>query len=151
MSKQIYVVGAAILNENHQILASKRADDRILGTLWEFPGGKIEPGETPEQALTRELREEFNDQITVGPAVGPTSVYEYDFGTVHLTVFYARLESHHFDLVAHSELRWCNQAELGELTWAGADAPIAKLVSQANLKEISFWVLINTRISTMGS
>ena len=138
MSKQIYVVGAAILNENHQILASKRADDRILGTLWEFPGGKIEPGETPEQALTRELREEFNDQITVGPAVGPTSVYEYDFGTVHLTVFYARLESHHFDLVAHSELRWCNQAELGELTLAGADAPIAKLVSQANLKEISF-------------
>ena len=138
MTKQIHVVGAAILNAQGQVLASKRADDRILGTLWEFPGGKIEAGETSQAALVRELQEEFNDQITVGSAVGPTSVFEYDFGTVHLTVFYARLESHHFDLIAHSELRWCDQAELMTLNWAGADAPLAQQVAQADLKGLTF-------------
>lgn len=51
MTKKIYVVGAAILNEQHQILASKRSDDRILGALWEFPGGKIEPGEDSPNSL----------------------------------------------------------------------------------------------------
>ena len=65
MVKQINVVGAAILNDDNQILASKRNDDRILGTLWEFPGGKINMGETPEEALKRELLEEFNDVIQV--------------------------------------------------------------------------------------
>lgn len=51
MTKKIYVVGAAILNEQHQILASKRSDDRILGALWEFPGGKIEPGRGSSNSL----------------------------------------------------------------------------------------------------
>ena len=55
MVKQINVVGAAILNDDNQILASKRNDNRILGTLWEFPGGKINMGETTEEDRTREL------------------------------------------------------------------------------------------------
>ena len=91
MTKQINVVGAAILNKDNQVLASKRDDNRILGTLWEFPGGKINPGESPQNALKRELFEEFNDEIKVGNKVGPTSTHCYDFGEVHLTVYFAKM------------------------------------------------------------
>ena len=86
--KDIYVVGAAIIKDN-QILCTKRATDRILGDLWEFPGGKIELDEAPEAALVRELKEELGADILVGPAV-VTDVHQYDFGNVHLTVYYAQ-------------------------------------------------------------
>ncbi|GAX00764.1 (deoxy)nucleoside triphosphate pyrophosphohydrolase [Secundilactobacillus silagei] len=137
MKKQINVVGAAFV-ENGKILATKRNDDRVLGTLWEFPGGKIEPHETPEQALQRELTEEFNDEIIVGPRVTETSSHEYDFGVVNLTVYYAKFLTHHFDLVAHSKVEWLNQDELGQLSWAEADQKAVKIVSKADLTQVKF-------------
>lgn len=136
MVKQINVVGAAILNDDNQILASKRDDNRILGTLWEFPGGKINIGETPEEALKRELLEEFNDEIKVGPQVSSTSIYHYDFGEVYLNIYFARLMTHHFNLVAHSKLEWCDQKELLKLNWADADLPIVKHISNMDLKKV---------------
>ncbi|HJF47052.1 MAG TPA: (deoxy)nucleoside triphosphate pyrophosphohydrolase [Limosilactobacillus oris] len=138
MTKVINVVGAAILNENYQVLTTKRNDNRVLGTLWEFPGGKIESGERAQDALKRELQEEFNDQIEVGPLAAPVSVHQYDFGEIHLAVYYAKMDTHNFDLVAHSKVKWCRQAELMQLHWAAADLPIATQISQANLREIVF-------------
>ena len=134
MTKVINVVGAAILNENYQVLTTKRNDNRVLSTLWEFPGGKIESGERAQDALKRELQEEFNDQIEVGHLAAPVSVHQYDFGEIHLAVYYAKMDTHNFELVAHSKVKWGLQAELMQLHWAAADLPIATHSSQANLR-----------------
>lgn len=109
--KQIHVVGAALI-ENGKVLATKRNEDRILGSLWEFPGGKIEPGETPEQALKREIEEEFSDEITVGIKVGETSSITYDFGTVNLSIYLAKFNTHNFHLIAHSDIQWIQKDDL---------------------------------------
>lgn len=84
--KIINVVGAAILKDN-KILVSKRKEDKILGNLWEFPGGKVEIGETPQMALKREIREEFHDEVIIGKQIGEAVNFTYQFGTVNLTVF----------------------------------------------------------------
>ena len=130
--KQIHVVGAALI-ENGKVLATKRNEDRILGSLWEFPGGKIEPGETPEQALKREIEEEFSDEITVGIKVGETSSITYDFGTVNLSIYLAKINTHNFHLIAHSDIQWIQKDDLEKMNWADAD----KLAVQA-LKKIDF-------------
>lgn len=137
MSKQIQVVGAAILNDQNQILATQRADARVLGQQWEFPGGKIKAGETPEQALARELEEEFSVQAQVGPAVGPTFKHEYDFWTVNLTVYYVRLASEDLRLMAHGKVVWCEQTQLGKLDWAATDRQIAELIEQEDLTQLA--------------
>lgn len=136
MKKQINVVGAVLL-ENGRILATKRNDDRILGTLWEFPGGKIEVGETPQQALIREMSEEFDDQIVVGDKVTNSS-FEYDFGVINLTAYYAKFLTHNFDLIAHSKVEWVTQEQLSELQWAGADKGIVETLKLADLSKVNF-------------
>ena len=136
MKKQITVVGAVLL-EDGKILATKRNDDRILGTLWEFPGGKVEVGETPQQALVRELVEEFDDEITVGAKVA-TSSHEYDFGVVNLTAYYAKFLTHNFDLIAHSKVEWITQDQLATLKWADADQAIADALKTAVLSKVTF-------------
>lgn len=134
--KDIYVVGAAIIKDN-QILCTKRATDRILGDLWEFPGGKIEPDEAPEAALVRELKEELGADILVGPAVA-TDVHQYDFGNVHLTVYYAQFTKESFGLVAHSQMKWCRQSELDQLTWAPADVAAMQAIQKQDLSQLTF-------------
>ena len=135
--KNIYVVGAALI-EDGKLLVTKRNSDRILGDLWEFPGGKIEQGELPQESLKRELKEEFNDEIIVGEKVTETASYEYEFGTVHLTVYYAKFLSKNFDLIAHSEVKWIDPAEVSKLTWAPADIPAAKVISKTDLNGVKF-------------
>ena len=132
--KTIKVV-AAIIIHNGSVFATQRGYGEFKDG-WEFPGGKINMGETPEEALKRELLEEFNDEIKVGHQVSSTSIYHYDFGEVHLTVYFARLMTHHFNLVAHSKLEWCDQKELLKLNWANADLPIAKYISSMDLKKV---------------
>lgn len=93
-----------------------------LAGAWEFPGGKIEQGESPQDALAREMREELLCIVTIGELV-ETTTYEYDFGVVTLTTFYATLAEGEPKLTEHSEIRWIPVADLESVEWAPADVP----------------------------
>ncbi|MDB6249613.1 (deoxy)nucleoside triphosphate pyrophosphohydrolase [Lactobacillus amylovorus] len=137
--KIIKVAGVAIIDQDkNKVLAGKRNADRLVGGMWEFPGGKIEKGETPQEAAKRELKEEFHDEVQIGSQLGETVSYEYDFGIVKLTVFFAKLLTNNFDLVAHSEVEWLSADEVQKLNWAPADAPLVKELARTNFRDIKF-------------
>ena len=137
--KIIKVAGVAIIDQDkNKVLAGKRNADRLVGGMWEFPGGKIEKGEKPQEAAKRELKEEFHDEVQIGPQLDETVSYEYDFGIVKLTVFFAKLLTNNFDLVAHSEVEWLSADEVQKLNWAPADAPLVKELARTNFRDIKF-------------
>ncbi|MFT4413744.1 (deoxy)nucleoside triphosphate pyrophosphohydrolase [Fredinandcohnia humi] len=131
MKKHIYVVGAVII-ENEKILCVQRGQNQLLALKWEFPGGKIETGETPEEALRREVSEEMNCMVQVGEQIDET-VHEYDFGIVHLSTYYCKLLNGTPTLSEHEEMRWLFPNELLSLDWAPADIPtVQKLYNITN-------------------
>ena len=110
MKKNIYVVGAVII-ENGKILCAQRGPAKSLPLKWEFPGGKIEEGESPQEALRREIKEEMQCKIEIGEQVEHT-VYEYDFGIVHLTTFTCKLVEGEPVLTEHVAIKWLSPEEL---------------------------------------
>lgn len=127
--KQINVVGAVIVRDG-QILCAQRGKGALAG-MWEFPGGKIEPGETPRAALEREITEELMISVAVGDQVASTT-HEYDFGVVTLTTFYCALTAGTPQLTEHAAVEWRTPATMDELAWAPADIP-AVMVIRAGL------------------
>lgn len=126
VKKEINVVGAVVVDSG-RILSARRSSTMSLSGMWEFPGGKIEPGESARDALVREMREELLCSIEVGEQVASTR-YEYDFGFVTLTTFYSTLVSGEPQLTEHSEIRWIPAAELNSVEWAPADVPAVEKV-----------------------
>lgn len=131
MKKNIHVVGAVII-QNHKILCAQRAENTSLALLWEFPGGKIEKDETPQNALIREIQEEMDCQINIGEQLEHT-VYEYDFGIVHLTTFLCHLIQGEPQLLEHNAILWLETKDLDSLTWAPADIPAVQKLQQSDI------------------
>lgn len=124
--KEIHVVGA-VVRKDGKILCAQRGDRGSLAGMWEFPGGKIEAGETARDALVREITEELECRVNVGDEI-TTTVYEYDFGIVSLTTFYSELLEGEPVLTEHSAVKWLAPAELRQLEWAPADIPAVELI-----------------------
>ena len=91
--------------------------------MWEFPGGKLEVGESPEDCLVRELAEEFGIEVEVGRYLGE-SVYDYGTKIIKLLAYQVTHVSGEFCLTDHDKLRWLSRTELHELEWAPADIPL---------------------------
>jgi 8-oxo-dGTP diphosphatase len=117
---QIHVVGAALVRES-RVLASRRTGPARLAGMWEFPGGKVEAGETDEEALGRELREELGVVVVVGDRVGPELRLGPD---AVMRVYLATLVSGEPQLTDHDEHRWLSADELYDVPWIPADAPV---------------------------
>ena len=116
--KTIRVV-AAIIRDKGRIFATQRGYGPYKDG-WELPGGKIEPGETPEEALKREIREELDTEIEVGE---PAGHIEYDYPEFHLSMdcFFCTLLSGSLTLKEHEAARWLSPAELDSVSWLPAD------------------------------
>ena len=120
MENKIIKVTAAIFVNDGMLLIAKRKPTGRLPNLWEFPGGKIEPNETPEACLKRELKEEFDVDVTVGEYLG-SNIHTYDFGTIELMALKAFWEKGDFKLLDHDEIRWVFTHELDQFEFAPAD------------------------------
>ncbi|GAA3541172.1 (deoxy)nucleoside triphosphate pyrophosphohydrolase [Aeromicrobium flavum] len=126
--KKIDVVGAVIVSDG-LVMCAQRGPAGALAGMWEFPGGKVEPGEAPRAALEREIVEELRCQVAVGNLV-TTTTHAYDFAVVTLTTFYCALVSGTPELTEHAEVRWLKPEGLGSLSWAPADIPaVEKIVA----------------------
>ena len=123
--ENIVKVTAAILVEDNKILIAQRKSSDHLSGMWEFPGGKIEVGETPEECLQRELWEEFEIDVTIGDFFGE-SVYNYDHGSVRLIAYRVHTDEDIVTLNAHDDVQWVPAAQLHEYDLALADVPIAR-------------------------
>jgi 8-oxo-dGTP diphosphatase len=116
--KTIEVV-AAIIKQNDKIFATQRGYGDFKG-FWEFPGGKIEAGERPQEALIREIKEELNIDILVGDLV---NTVEYDYPGFHLTMhcFICTFQSGELVLNEHEAARWLTKDTLNSVDWLPAD------------------------------
>lgn len=121
--KTIEVV-AAIITHNDQIFATQRGYGEFKDG-WEFPGGKMEPGETPQQALVREIREELDTEIEVGSLV---ETVEYDYPNFHLTMhcFLCTIRSGELVLKEHEAAKWLTREELDSVDWLPADVKVVE-------------------------
>ena len=123
---EIRVVAAALIRA-HTVLAAQRGNQSQQAMLWEFPGGKVEPGETDAAALRRELREELNIDVEVLDTLGE-SLHHYPHATIRLVALHCRLISGEPTPIEHAALRWVDAHTLDTLRWAPADVPLLNAV-----------------------
>jgi len=125
---------AAILIRDSQVLIAKRMTNDKQANKWEFPGGKIEAGESPEECLRREFLEEFQAYIIVEQFFGE-SIYHYEYDTVHLLAYLARLDKGDLRPTSHSEYIWAKISELDKYDFAPADKPLVEKLQKWRMVE----------------
>jgi 8-oxo-dGTP diphosphatase len=122
-------VACAIIERDGLVLAAQRSAGMSLPLKWEFPGGKLDPGETAEQCLRRELVEEMGIRVRVREAL-PATTHNYQTFTVTLFPFICSIESGKIVLHEHAAIAWLAPEELPTLDWAEADVPVIELLLQ---------------------
>jgi 8-oxo-dGTP diphosphatase len=127
-------VTAAIIMDSGKVFIAKRKPPGRMPGMWEFPGGKIENGETPEHCLKRELQEELGVDAEIGRHVG-TSVHEYDFYTVELMAFRTRVVAGEIKLREHADMAWVAPGELGKFEFAPADLPFVEMIRKGEIRD----------------
>jgi len=127
-------VAAALIKKGGKFLICQRPAHKTRGLLWEFVGGKLEKGESKEQALVRECKEELD--ITVKPeGVFMELIHEYPDMTVELTVFNASIESGEITLLEHNDAKWITPDEIAQYDFCPADKDILAAIMRENLGE----------------
>ena len=121
-------VVAALIWDGDRFLICQRPENKARGLLWEFVGGKVEPGETQEEALIRECKEELDVMISVGD-VFMDVVHEYPDITVHLTLFHAQIVSGEIRLLEHNAVAWITPDEIPDYSFCPADKEINERIA----------------------
>ena len=124
-------VVAALICKNNKFMICQRPAHKARGLLWEFVGGKVELGETKEQALIRECREELNVLLSVGD-VFMEVIHEYPDITVHLTLFNATIAEGEPQKLEHNDIRWITPSEIPSYEFCPADEEILKKIFEVH-------------------
>jgi len=122
------VTAALLLHEGSVLLAQRAADDR-LALKWEFPGGKVEDGETPEAGLKRELHEEFGITTMIGQHFA-TSDYDYGNGVLRILAYWATWTNGKLQPRVHAQTRWVTPQDTHHFDLLPADIPIAQRLKE---------------------
>lgn len=128
-------VTCAIVLKEGKILVTQRSEKMSLPLKWEFPGGKVELNETPENCLLREIREELNIEIVLLERL-EAKCFNYDTFSIKLIPFISKYLSGDLVLTEHKEFKWLRKGELKSLDWASADVPVLEEFLKSNYDAI---------------
>lgn len=128
-------VACAVIENNGLILAAQRSAAMSLPLAWEFPGGKLEPGENLHACLQRELMEEMGLTVSIGESLTPRTFHYPDF-SVTLHPFYCTIDSGTISLHEHCAAEWLPAEQLHTLAWAEADLPIVREIQISSVKQV---------------
>lgn len=133
----IISVTAAILIEEEKVLIAQRKSTDHLAGKWEFPGGKIEPGETPEMCLHRELKEEFGIDTLIGQFLAE-SVYHYDQISIRLLAYQAMVQQGVLVPIDHDDIAWVTIHQMDQYDFAPADIPFVEMLKGGQI-DLQSW------------
>ncbi len=122
-------VVAALVREAGRVMICQRPPDKARANLWEFPGGKVDPGETHREALVRECREELAVELEVGDAYTQVT-HQYPDLRVRLTLYNARILEGRPEKLEHADIRWVRPAELDQYAFCPADIEIIRMLKR---------------------
>lgn len=124
-------VVAAIITDGRSVYATQRGHGDLAGG-WEFPGGKVEPGETPEEALVREIHEELEATVEIDRYVG---TIEYDYTAFHLSMrcYLVHVSSGELRLLEHSAARWVGAQDIDSVAWLPADLLVVQAIKEQGI------------------
>jgi len=127
--KRVRMVTAAVIERDGKVLVARRKPELVAGGLWEFPGGKLEAGETPERGLARELAEELGVPARVGEHLC-TVPFSGEIASFELVVFRTELIGEDLRLTDHDEVRWLAPGDMDEAEFSKPDRPVVRLLAR---------------------